>query len=209
MGTNNALATSLAFPLGFLGGNIPVPSGTLLGPPFGAEGSAYGPYFNPQYPPGVPGATYPWLYSLYPQGALNFLRWMPTPLVDGSTVVDLVMPDGYDQSDSWYIAVYTYFVGLGTISLDGLYTLNGPTASNTANQTLAVPGEMGVIILGTSLPSGGGLYGFNTPWFRFFSTTILANGNNVIDLVMQGGPSHPVGWYIVIYTYSAGTGTIS
>jgi hypothetical protein len=205
MGTNNALATSLAFPLGFISGVIPVPSGTITGPPLGALGSAYGPYFNPQYPAGLPGATYPNFYSLYPQGSLSFLRWMSTPLVDGSTVVDLVMPDGYDQSDSWYIAVYTYFVSLGAMASDGLYTLNGPTASNTANQTIAVPGEMGVIILGTSLPPGGGLYSYDAPWFRFFSSASTLNtGDNVIDLVMLGGPSHPAGWYIVIYTYGAG-----
>src|SRR5271165_6744614 len=106
------LAAHLAFPLGGDPGNISVPSGTFLGPPFGAEGSVYGPNFNVNYPPGAP-------YALFPQSSLSFLRWMPTPLADGSTVVDLVMPDGYDQSDSWYIVTYVYFVSLGTISLAG------------------------------------------------------------------------------------------
>jgi hypothetical protein len=203
MGTNSALATSLAFPLGFLGGNVPVPSGTIVGPPLGAEGSAYGPYFNPNYPPGAS-------YALYPQSSLSFLRWMSTPLTDGATVVDLVMPDGYDQSDSWYIDVYIYSLSLNVISLAGTYTLNGPTASNTANQTLAVPGEMGVIILGTALPLGGSTPGYGSPWFRFFSSaSVLLSGNNVVDLVMQGGPSHPSTWYIIIYTYNSTTGTIS
>ena len=196
------LAAHLTFPLGGDLGNIPVPSGTLFGPPFGAEGSAYGPNFNVNYPPGAP-------YALFPQSSLSFLRWMATPLIDGSTVVDLVMPDGYDQSDSWYIAVYTYSLTANALFSDGTYTLNGPTASNTNNQTLAVPGEMGVIILGTPLPLGGNNPGYGSPWFRFFPITVLFNGSNVIDLVMQGGPSHPSTWYIDIYTYLSGTGTIA
>src|SRR5277367_4891737 len=101
------LAAFLAFPLGGDIGSGPFPSGTLLGPPLGAEGSAYGPYFNANYPPGAP-------YALYPQESLNFLRWMPTPIVDGSTVVDLVMPAGYDYSADWYIVLYSYTTS-GTI----------------------------------------------------------------------------------------------
>src|SRR5271169_5726459 len=98
------LAAHLAFPLGGDAGSF-FPSGTLLGPPFGTDNSAYGPNFNPNYPPGaLP-------YANYPQGALNFFRWMPTPLVDGSTVVDLVMPGGYNTDAQWYVVLYTYAGG--------------------------------------------------------------------------------------------------
>lgn len=102
-----SLAAFLAFPLGGGGGFFPSQSfqGTA---PLGATGdTGTGPYFNPNYPINAGPYTYP---TFAPEN-LIFLRWMPTPLVNGSTVIDLVMPAGYNFSEEWYIVLYTYSGG--------------------------------------------------------------------------------------------------
>jgi hypothetical protein len=107
-----SLAAPLAFPLGG-GGSSPLPSGSFQGvTPLGGQGSTVGGgglYFNPNYPPNLSGLTYTTYLS-----SGTFIRWMPTPLISGSTVIDLVMPGGYNDSDQWYLVGYT-FNGTGLV----------------------------------------------------------------------------------------------
>ena len=70
---------------------------------------------------------------------------------------------------------------------------NGPTPA----------GSGGSVIQGQNIPAGGAPYTY--PWIRFQPSANLANGNNVVDLVMPGGPASPQTWYVVVYTFNAGT----
>src|SRR5271169_7017912 len=95
------------------------------------------------------------------------------------------------------------------------FTYNGPVAPNTsATNSLSVPGTaMGSIVVGSNVPLATGAAPnpsiYAAPWLRFQPSTPLANGNNVIDLVMPTGPNHPEAWYVVLYTYSTGPGLLS
>ena len=78
-------------------------------------------------------------------------------------------------------------------------TYNGPFPNQSG----------GSIAQGTNVPAGGSNSTYLAPWIRFQPNAVLANGNIVCDLVMPGGPNNPQSWYLVSYTYSSGSGTIS
>jgi hypothetical protein len=96
-----------------------------------------------------------------------------------------------------------------------ILAFNGPVAPNTgATNSLSVPGTaMGSIVTGSNSPPATGASPnpsiYLAPWIRFQPAAPLANGNNVVDLVMPTGPNHPEAWYAVVYTYSSGTGLLS
>lgn len=83
---------------------------------------------------------------------------------------------------------------------------NGVTAGQSATGSVSIynPGNQagGSIIAGANSPSGATSY--FAPFYRFQPTATLANGNNVVDLVMPGGPNHASTWYVVVYTVAAG-----
>ena len=69
---------------------------------------------------------------------------------------------------------------------------NGPAPS----------GSGGSIIQGQNVPSGASVYA--APFIRFQPSAVLVNTNNVVDLVMPGGPNNPQTWYTVVYTVAGG-----
>lgn len=83
---------------------------------------------------------------------------------------------------------------------------NGVTAGQSATGSVSIysPGDGagGSIIQGSNAPAGASVY--YAPFYRFQPTASLANGNNVVDLVMPGGPNHAQTWYVVVYTVAGG-----
>ena len=69
---------------------------------------------------------------------------------------------------------------------------NGPAPSNSG----------GSVIQAQNAPAGGIPYG--SPYIRFQPSAVLVNTNNVVDLVMPGGPGNPQSWYVQVYTVAGG-----
>jgi hypothetical protein len=82
--------------------------------------------------------------------------------------------------------------------------------AQTLQYTGVIPsGSAGSIPSGSVSPSGGTNSTYGAPWIRLQKNTALANNDNVVDLIMPGGPNNPATWYCIVYTYSTGTGLIS
>ena len=63
-------------------------------------------------------------------------------------------------------------------------------------------GSGGSMVYTNNSPAGGIPYAY--PYIRFQPSAVLANTNNVVDVVMPGGPAHPETWYVQLYTVAGG-----